>query len=164
MASCDPPDAQPRPTAEAIRRDGVHGVATAARRVAADRRSTRTPRSLIDRDRGDACTSCPARWPNRVVGHQCVAPAVSLPSRTSARSRSRPISVERRVAVSGSARTTSRDPVGRSASRALNCARSRRDTRCRTTLPPTDLPTTSPTRAGAADSEPPSIEPPSINR
>lgn len=69
----------------------------------------------------------------------------------SADSSSRPKAALEAKAAPGSARTTIVLPVGTNPSRPRICALRRRDTLCRTTDPPTPLPTINPIRVSEAE-------------
>lgn len=147
MATQQPAHGEVATASQPEARDGLRCVGAARRREAARRWAPRADEDLPAADH-------PQRDPNRDAGplgahdgrvHALVA---LLTSRLSAWSRSVPSRADVAGAASGSARTTVPLPAGSVASRLANWPRSRRATRCRTTLPPTDLPTTSPTRGG----------------
>jgi hypothetical protein len=134
MAAQQSTQRQPRPAAQPEALDGLDRVGAARRRVPTGRRERRADRDAIEVER---LQHGPGGWVHGV-------PA----SRANAASRSRPSRAESAMAASGSARTTTPDPDSSAASLVAICARSRRTTRCRTTLPPTERPTTNPTRGG----------------
>jgi hypothetical protein len=167
VAPRDSPRTEPGPSAQPVPRDRLGGVDAATGQVPARGRATGTPGRLVrgDRRHGGPIQrgGSPRRRAQQVrrrsgvpAGHDdtgVVSGTRVAGRRPTARrmlaSRSRPRSAEVPAAAAGSARTTTRAPGGKPWSRLASCARRRRDTRCRCTLPPTDLPTISPTCTGS---------------
>lgn len=156
MAAPEPSDGEPTTPDRTMHADGLLGISSARRVVAARRRQQRRDEPAIPPDGNE---QQPGRDPLQRRGH-----AWSTSSRGSllvravdrsasarhARSRSAASSAEVRVAELGRARTTIKCPVSHRAAEWVSCwastARSRRDTRCRTTALPTPLLTIRPTR------------------
>ncbi len=130
VAACQPPQTQPGTTKQAEAFDRLRCVGAAGWHVAA--------RWWADRADGSAIEGEHAQHQARRRAHGRRA------SRLRAASRSAPSSADVACAAPGRARTTRPLPCGTVFRRSANCARNRRLTRCRTTLPPTDLPTTRP--------------------
>lgn len=158
MTAQQSPHCEPGPARRAVGGDRLDGVGAAGGRVPAGRRTHGADRGAVEADDGEQHASEGALTLGgcdvvRVLairgggrGHR--APA----SRPRARSRSAPRSADVADEAAGRARTTVVVPPGSSASRSASWARSRRLTRWRTTLPPTDRLTTSPTSGAAAGS------------
>ena len=137
MAAQQPADGQPTTAHQAEPSDRLHRVGAARRRVPAGRQPQRAHGAAVQLDRCDGDAS--RAGDPRQLAHG------DPTRRNRAASRSLPIRADSRLAASGKARTTVPLLGGRRSSRCAICARSRRATRCRITLPPTDLPTTKPT-------------------
>lgn len=151
MTSHDSPHTHPETAYGTETGYRLDSIGTTARRVSARRWSPRAPGRLIDDNRGDPNAGGPAGGAAHRAppGLRTAADIGRSVSRAKARSRSLARAFEDAAAVSGKARTTIREPSGKDPSRSPMSGRSLRDTRWRTTLPPTDLPTTSPTRTGS---------------
>jgi hypothetical protein len=144
VAAQQPADSEVAAASGAEPLDGLRGVVTARRGEPARRRAPRADEDLpaADQYKHDPRRQAP------IARHRgtCI--------RASADPRSAPSRSDVAPAESGSARTTSPLPDGSVGTFAANCARNRRATRCRTTLPPTERPTINPTRGGASAVKP----------
>ncbi len=131
--------------AQSVALDRLDGIGAAGRGVAARRRAQRADRRPVEPDRpeherlGRGSRPAPAQPDRRAAAKSAASTSESAP------------------ALSGRARTTVVLPIGNSASCARTTWRSRRVTRCRTTLLPTARETTNPTRGRAR--RPPSVRP-----
>jgi hypothetical protein len=145
MAAQQPPGREPATATKPETLDRLGGVGTAAGRVTAGRRASRTDRASIDLDAAQHRAGREAHDGCRLTR---LAPDRGDTGRrrsANAASRARANSVESAVPASGRARITVADDGASCASRADNWARRRRLTRWRTTLGPTPRPTTNPT-------------------
>src|SRR3954468_15353268 len=151
MAASQAPHTQPYAAKHPEPGNSGRGVRAAAGEVPAGRRAAGAPGALVAGDRGESQPGGQAG----TLGHRSdplrgpLGAAVRTREPASlvrGRSRSGPRAAEDEAADSGRARTTRLAPAGRRSSRGRSWARSRRDTRCRTTLLPTAFPTTRPTR------------------
>ena len=128
------------------------GVRRAAGVVTAGRGQRGGDEPLVEADRGHQHPDRGRRSADRDVGSTGGCGHRDRTRRNADR-RSRASSSLLAVAAAGKARTTIEEPGGSSVSRGRTCSRSRRVTRCRTTLLPTGEETTKPARAGSADRE-----------
>ena len=150
--------AQQPPYGEPVPRSSPWTCSASTRRRC---RSGRSGRSAAGRGRSSAGSrgAAPIERPGRAARRRapCAGPAVTTGPPGPAQDRPQAgvevvAELRRRgaSAAGGSARTTSRAPGGRLASRGRTRWRSRRATRWRTTEPPTALLTTKPARGGAS--------------
>lgn len=141
---------QVTPATQAETLDSLDRVPTTGRGESARGRAKWTDRLTIELDDGNHSSSKEIHERARTgPDTEPALAADSDASRRSAASKSRPSAAEVATEVPGNARITVDEHAGTSSRRSASRARSRRLTRCRTTLPPTALATTRPNEGKA---------------